>query len=75
MIDLSEAALSPPAGVSPRKWARLSTFLGALPPAAAARLFAALEAAPAGEGLPAAAMLKTLRARLIAEEAPFPARS
>lgn len=74
MIDLSEAALSPPAGVSPRKWARLSTFLGALPPAAAARLFAALEAAPAGEGLPAAAMLKTLRARLISENAPFPAR-
>ena len=74
MIDLSEIALSPPAGVSPRKWARLSSFLGALPPAAAARLFAALEAAPAGEGLPAGAVLQSLRARLIEEEAPFPPR-
>lgn len=74
MIDLSKAALSPPPGVSPRKWARLSSFLGALPPAAAARLFAALEAAQAGAGLPAGAMLQSLRARLIFEEAPFPPR-
>ncbi len=50
MIDLSEASLSPPAGVSPRKWARLASFLGALPPAAASRLFAALEAQSAREG-------------------------
>ncbi|OFW98696.1 MAG: hypothetical protein A3E78_12705 [Alphaproteobacteria bacterium RIFCSPHIGHO2_12_FULL_63_12] len=74
MIDLSEAALSPPAGVTPRKWARLSSFLGALPPAAAARLFAALEAAPAGGALPSGALLQSLRARLISEEAPFPPR-
>lgn len=78
MIDLSEASLSPPAGVSPRKWARLASFLGALPPAAASKLFAALEAQSAREGaqpaLPFGAMLDTLRIRLVSEDAPFPPR-
>lgn len=50
MTELSEASLCPPAGVSPRKWARLASFLGALPPAAASKLFAALEAQSAREG-------------------------
>lgn len=65
---------SAPAGVSPKRWARLQAFLGALPPAAAARLFAALESAGAGEGLPAPAMLDVLRPKLLAEDAPFPER-
>lgn len=74
MDDLISASFLPPAGVSARKWARLSSFLGALPPAAAARLFSALEASPGAAALPAGAILDTLRIRLIAEEAPFPAR-
>lgn len=73
MDDLISASLSPPDGVQPRKWARLAAFLGELPPAAAARLFAALERAPA-DGLPAPAMLASLRTRLVMDGAAFPAR-
>lgn len=69
---LSEA----PQGVDPRKWARLEAFLGALPPASAAQLFATLENAAASDdgAAPTAAMLKTLRTRLIDEGAAFPPR-
>lgn len=73
MDDLISASLAPPPGVAPRKWTRLTAFLGALPPAAAARLFSALERAP-GEGLPSAALLRSLRIRLVAEGGAFPSR-
>jgi len=73
MDDLISASLAPPPGVAPRKWTRLTAFLGALPPAAAARLFSALEKAP-GEGVPSAAMLKALRIRLVSEGGAFPSR-
>lgn len=49
-FDNETGLLNAPAGVSPRRWARLSSFLGALPPAAASKLFAALEAQAAREG-------------------------
>lgn len=65
-----------PSGVSPRKWARLQSFLGALPPAAAAKLFAALERGRSDQGaLPSAPMLSVLRTRLISEGANFPPRA
>lgn len=74
-MDVLDQAISPaPSGVSPRKWARLSSFLGALPPAAASRLFAALELQSGDSGLPTKAMLAALRTRLIAGEAKFPPR-
>lgn len=73
-MDVSDHLFSEaPPGVSPRKWARLASFLGALPPAAASRLFAAFEAG-GGEGLPRGAMLDVLRTRLISESAGFPPR-
>jgi hypothetical protein len=75
MSDLQSAFISPPRGVSPKKWARLEAFLGALPPASAARLFEALEAdARAGSSLPAAEMLGVLRPRLVGAGARFPQR-
>lgn len=74
-MDVSETAFSPaPSGVSPRRWVRLSAFLGALPPSAASRLFSALESQGGGEDLPLGAMLSILRTRLVADEAPFPPR-
>ena len=73
MNDGFDTTGSAPSGVSPRKWARLENFLGALPPAAAGKLFAALESG-AGGGLPAAPVLKILRTRLVFADAPFPAR-
>lgn len=63
-----------PSGVSPRKWARLASFLGELPPASAAKLFAALERRREDEGLPAAPILNILRRRLISEGAALPPR-
>jgi hypothetical protein len=66
-----------PPGIAPARWARLEAFLGAMTPAAAGRLFAALEAAKAkgaDAGLPTAAMLASLRARLGADRAFFPPR-
>lgn len=66
-----------PAGVAPARWARLEAFLGAMTPAAAGRLFGVLEAAQAkgaDDGLPTAAMLSSLRARLGADRAFFPPR-
>lgn len=66
-----------PAGVTPARWARLETFLGAMAPAAAAKLFETLEQARlrgADDGLPTAPMLAVLRAQLAAHRAQFPAR-
>lgn len=66
-----------PAGIAPARWARLESFLGAMTPAAAAKLFATLEQARLrgmDEGLPTAAMLAALRAQLAAHRAQFPAR-
>ncbi len=66
-----------PAGIAPARWARLAEFLGAMPPAAAGKLFATLEAARqrgTDEGLPTAAMLTALRAQLAARRAAFPDR-
>jgi hypothetical protein len=75
MTDFSAAFSLAPPGVPPKKWARLEAFLGALPPAAASRLFETLEAAGRGEAaLPTAAMLGVLRTRLIEAGAPFPPR-
>lgn len=71
MSDLSN---SPPAGVPPRKWERLVAFLGALPPAAASRLFAVFEAEGESGGLPAGDILKILRTRINSENADFPPR-
>lgn len=71
-----ETAMAP-AGVAPARWARLEAFLGSMPAAAAGKLFATLEAARlegADGGLPTAAMLQSLRARLGADHAYFPAR-
>lgn len=75
MNDLASAFPPAPRGVSPRKWARLEAFLGALPAASAARLFDALERdARAGSNLPIAEMLGVLRPRLVDAGAKFPAR-
>lgn len=75
---LDITASSPaPAGMAPARWARLEAFLGAMPPAAAGKLFATLEAARAkgaDSGLPTAAMLASLRTRLHADTKHFPAR-
>ena len=62
--------------LSPHKKERLQTFLGALPPASAGKLFAALESdyAYGGEGLPHQEMLKTLRSKLFDQDAQFPGR-
>ncbi|MFZ5615978.1 MAG: hypothetical protein ACOZAA_01465 [Pseudomonadota bacterium] len=70
------AAPSPPTGLAPRKWARLEAFLGALPPSAASRLFEALERGGGIDesGVPASAILATLRARLISSGETFPPR-
>lgn len=74
MNEFDETSSSPPGGVSPRKWARLESFLSELPPAAAAKLFAAVESGGGAAGLPAAPVLQLLRTRLISADARFPAR-
>ncbi len=72
----NETAPAPP-GIAPARWARLEAFLGSMPAAAAGKLFATLEAARlkgADDGLPTAAMLQSLRARLGSDHAFFPPR-
>ncbi|MGE0182464.1 MAG: hypothetical protein AB7F91_06330 [Parvularculaceae bacterium] len=76
MNDLLETAAPAHGDVPSRKWERLESFLSGLAPAAAAKLFAALESgggAGAG-GLPAATVLAFLRTRLVSDGAPFPQR-
>jgi hypothetical protein len=77
MSDLDAYFSPPPEGLDPKKWARLSAFLGALTPGAAHRLFAALEAAQArgDRSLPTAPMLSVIRTRLFEAGAAFPARA
>ena len=73
----AQEAAPAPGGIAPARWARLEAFLGSMPAAAAGKLFATLEAARlrgADAGLPTAAMLQSLRARLAPEAALFPAR-
>ncbi|NWG93688.1 MAG: hypothetical protein HXY21_14465, partial [Parvularculaceae bacterium] len=75
MTELSAAFSLAPPGVPAKKWARLEAFLGALPAAAALRLFETLETAGrADDALPAAALLGVLRTRLIDAGAAFPPR-
>ncbi|MEZ5894998.1 MAG: hypothetical protein R3C40_11515 [Parvularculaceae bacterium] len=66
-----------PDGVAPVRWARLEAFLSTLTPAAASRLFAAIETARASgeKNLPTTALLNMLRIRLFDEGARFPARA
>lgn len=73
MTDLADAFSLAPPGIAPKKWARLEAFLGTLPPAAALRLFTALESGGA-TGLPAAAMLAVIRTRLVESGAKLPPR-
>lgn len=58
------------------KLTKLTGFLGALPPSAATKLFAALEAdrAGGGDGFPYDVMLSTLRRRLLEQDADLPPR-
>jgi len=66
-----------PEGIAPARWARLEEFLGAMAPAAAAKLFQTLETARlrgADDGLPTAAMLSALRVQLAGRHAAFPDR-
>lgn len=77
-LGVAPGAAPVPPGVAPARWARLTAFLGALPPAAAGKLFATLEQARArglDGGLPATAMLAVLRAEIAAHRAQFPARA
>jgi hypothetical protein len=76
-LDFANETSPAPPGVAPARWARLEAFLGAMTPAAAAKLFATLEQARlkgADDGLPTAAMLAALRSQLAAHRAAFPAR-
>ncbi|MEO0879624.1 MAG: hypothetical protein AAFY22_07895, partial [Pseudomonadota bacterium] len=63
--------------ISSEKMDRLMAFLGALPAASAAKLFAVLEQdrARGARDLPHEAMLSTLRARLFEDGEPFPKRA
>ncbi|MCB2114452.1 MAG: hypothetical protein KDD85_13030 [Parvularculaceae bacterium] len=74
MNEFEENASPDADGVSPRRWTRLENFLSELPPAAAAKLFAAVESGGETAGLPAAQVLKILRTRLVDAGAPFPER-